>query len=330
MFSHAPARIARISASLLSGKAARRFARPIRCAAGAGRAGADGAPDGARPVGPERARQREHAADDADHADLADLPQRAPETRRVVNYAGSPARTGTGRDGKGSQGGGREGFITAKLETLAPQGKQSASPLPRSGRRRRVARPLQAVFRSILIRLGSRPSRTMCGLYASIAFAPERARIDRVAHRGPDGSGWREFASAAGPVALGHRRLAIIDLQRGRAAADGRRRRPLPSRLQRRDLQLPRAARRAAGARAPVPLGLATARSCSRAYREWGEDCLDRFNGMFAFAIWDEREQRLFAGARPLRHQAALLLADEQRGFAFASEIKQLLGTRPA
>ena len=60
--------------------------------------------------------------------------------------------------------------------------------------------------------LGSRPSRTMCGLYASIAFAPERARIDRVAHRGPDGSGWREFASAAGPVALGHRRLAIIDL----------------------------------------------------------------------------------------------------------------------
>ena len=52
----------------------------------------------------------------------------------------------------------------------------------------------------------------MCGLYGSVAFSPERERIDRVAHRGPDGSGWRAFASAAGPVALGHRRLAIIDV----------------------------------------------------------------------------------------------------------------------
>ena len=89
----------------------------------------DRAPDGARPVGPERARQREHAADDADHADLADLPQRAPEARRVVDHAGSPARTGAGRDGKGSRVGGKEGFITAELETA--ERRRASNPPPR-------------------------------------------------------------------------------------------------------------------------------------------------------------------------------------------------------
>ena len=52
----------------------------------------------------------------------------------------------------------------------------------------------------------------MCGLFASVGFEPERARIDIVAHRGPDGSGWQVYRSPAGPIALGHRRLAIIDV----------------------------------------------------------------------------------------------------------------------
>ena len=52
----------------------------------------------------------------------------------------------------------------------------------------------------------------MCGLYASVGFSPDRSRLDLVSHRGPDDDGWREFESAAGPVVLGHRRLAIIDL----------------------------------------------------------------------------------------------------------------------
>ena len=52
----------------------------------------------------------------------------------------------------------------------------------------------------------------MCGVYGSIGFAPDPARIDIVAHRGPDGRGFEVYGSAAGPVALGHRRLAIIDV----------------------------------------------------------------------------------------------------------------------
>src|SRR5690349_10716851 len=52
----------------------------------------------------------------------------------------------------------------------------------------------------------------MCGIFASVGFAPDKGRIDIVRHRGPDGEGWVVWQSAAGPVALGHRRLAIIDL----------------------------------------------------------------------------------------------------------------------
>jgi asparagine synthase (glutamine-hydrolysing) len=62
-----------------------------------------------------------------------------------------------------------------------------------------------------------------------------------------------------------------------------------------------------------------------QAYGAWGEKCLDRFNGMFAFSIWDAKEQELFLardrfGIKPLYYS---LLGDGT--FLFASEIKALL-----
>jgi asparagine synthase (glutamine-hydrolysing) len=62
------------------------------------------------------------------------------------------------------------------------------------------------------------------------------------------------------------------------------------------------------------------------AYEEWGPDCLDRFNGMFAFAIWDTRRRRLFL-ARDRFGIKPLYYAVYDGRFVFASEIKAILQT---
>ncbi len=66
-----------------------------------------------------------------------------------------------------------------------------------------------------------------------------------------------------------------------------------------------------------------------QAYDAWGVDCLDRFVGMFAFAIWDQKRKRLFCardrfGIKPFYYTARTEL------FAFASEIKALRPLNPA
>ena len=58
-----------------------------------------------------------------------------------------------------------------------------------------------------------------------------------------------------------------------------------------------------------------------RAYEEWGDDCVERFNGMWAFALWDGRQRAALLLARPLRREAVLLPWDGG-GFVFASELK--------
>lgn len=60
------------------------------------------------------------------------------------------------------------------------------------------------------------------------------------------------------------------------------------------------------------------------AYLEWGADCTSRLNGIFAFAIWDERRQRLFL-ARDRMGVKPLFYAERGSSFLFASELKSLL-----
>ena len=139
------------------------------------------------------------------------------------------------------------------------------------------------------------------------------AMVDSQRHRGPDASG----AHAAPGAALGHTRLSIIDLsaagQQPMRGADGHLTMVFNGEIYN-YLELRRSLE-------DYPYRTATdSEVILAAYARWGESCLDRFIGMFAFAIWDEREQRLFAardrfGVKPLYyHHAAdgtLLLASE-------------------
>lgn len=164
----------------------------------------------------------------------------------------------------------------------------------------------------------------MCGLFASIGFEPDPARIDIVAHRGPDGRGWQTYTSAVGPISLGHRRLAIIDVSdaglQPMADASGRYHLIFNGEIYN-YLEL----REEMRAKGEVFVSDSDSEVLLRAYMLWGEAALTRLRGMFAFLIWDERDKTLFA-ARDRYGIKPLYLLSTPRGAAFASEIKQLLG----
>ena len=165
----------------------------------------------------------------------------------------------------------------------------------------------------------------IAGIWQLDGRTVERPTIRRftnaLAHRGPDGEGLAIHDE--GRLALGHRRLAILDLSDAGHAADALGERPLRNHLQRRGLQLPRTASRAR----PRRLSLSQHGDTEvvlAAFEHWGPDCLRRFNGMWSFAIWDHRDRSLFLsrdrfGIKPL------YVAATDRRFAFASELKAFL-----
>ncbi|MFI5013586.1 MAG: asparagine synthase (glutamine-hydrolyzing) [Hyphomicrobiales bacterium] len=164
----------------------------------------------------------------------------------------------------------------------------------------------------------------MCGLFASIGFAPDPERLDIVAHRGPDGRGWRVFDSPSGPVVLGQRRLAIID------TSDGGRQ-PMSDAGERFHLITNGEIYNYLELRAELQAQGEVFRTDSdtevllRAYMIWGEAGLERLRGMFAFILWDVEKRTLFA-ARDRFGIKPLYFVIGPRGLALASEIKQLLG----
>ena len=123
---------------------------------------------------------------------------------------------------------------------------------------------------------------------------------DVLTHRGPNDAGlWVD-----GPLALAHRRLSIIDLsEAGRmpmASPDGRVQAVFNGEVY--DF---RALRTELEAQGHAFHSESDSEVVLRAYEQWGADCFDRFNGMFAVAIWDGREQRMVlardaAGQKPL------------------------------
>lgn len=162
----------------------------------------------------------------------------------------------------------------------------------------------------------------MCGIFFSIGFENlPAAVIDSVAHRGPDGRGWNEFNSTQGPVVMAHRRLAVVDLSAAghqpMSTEDGRFWVTYNGEIYnhikiKKDLEV---------------LGhhfktKTDTEVLLKSYLQWGEDCLNKFNGMFAFVIWDDKEKKVFAardrfGVKPLYYYK------QGSKIAFSSEIKQ-------
>lgn len=168
----------------------------------------------------------------------------------------------------------------------------------------------------------------MCGIAGELRFdgaLPARETIERMnarlARRGPDGAGfWSE-----GPIALGHRRLAIIDLsERSRQpmvdAAAG-----LALVFNGTIYNYPEL-RHALIQRGHEFFSDGDTEVVLRAYAEWGEACVERLAGMFAFAIWDMRRQQLFL-ARDRIGIKPLYFARTSRFLRFASNTQALLAS---
>lgn len=146
-----------------------------------------------------------------------------------------------------------------------------------------------------------------------------RGMIDAIAHRGPDGEGvW-----TAPGVGLGHRRLSIIDLATGdqpMLSDDGR-----LCVVFNGEIYNFRETRAALEARGHVFRTASDTEVILHGWREWGPDCLDRFDGMFAFAIHDAADRSLFLARDRLGVKPLYLTELPDGALLFASELKGLL-----
>ena len=146
-----------------------------------------------------------------------------------------------------------------------------------------------------------------------------RRMTDAVAHRGPDGEGYY----TDGGVALGHRRLSIIDLsaagQQPMQSSDGRYVITYNGEVY--NFQELRVELEALGARFR---SRTDSEVLLNAFLHWGPRAVERFNGMFALAIWDRIDRTLFV-ARDRYGIKPLYYAWAGRTFVFGSEVKALL-----
>lgn len=166
----------------------------------------------------------------------------------------------------------------------------------------------------------------MCGIcgvidYSGAAHAPEvlKRMTDAIAHRGPDGEG----VYIDGPAAFGHRRLAILDLSPAGAQPmltdDGRYALTYNGEIY--NFRELRGELEELGHRF---VSTSDTEVVLKAYLQWGQSCVERFNGMFAFAIWDKVARTLFL-ARDRYGIKPLYYAFFNGTFLFGSEQKAIL-----
>ena len=169
----------------------------------------------------------------------------------------------------------------------------------------------------------------MCGICGKLNFDREanvlpglvKTMADTIQHRGPDDEGYY----VSGPVGLGFRRLSIIDLATGHQ--------PLSNEggtvwiVFNGEIYNYQELRRFLQSKGHVFKTQTDTEVIVHLYEEFGESCVEKLRGMFAFAIWDERREMLFlardrVGIKPLYYW----LSD--KSLIFASEIKAILADR--
>jgi asparagine synthase (glutamine-hydrolysing) len=166
----------------------------------------------------------------------------------------------------------------------------------------------------------------MCGIAGYLHFDKQakadpgllKGMTDCIAYRGPDGEGFY----ISNHVALGHRRLSIIDLNTGDQPmhSDDRKKVLVFNGEIYNYIELKEELRQ---------LGYEFKTNSDteviiKAYEEWGYECQNKFNGMWAFALWDEVRQEIFLsrdriGEKPLNY------AVYNNTFVFGSEIKSIV-----
>ncbi|MDY0093812.1 MAG: asparagine synthase (glutamine-hydrolyzing) [Candidatus Vecturithrix sp.] len=164
----------------------------------------------------------------------------------------------------------------------------------------------------------------MCGIagYLDLQHSADQSVIESMTrilhHRGPDGEGYH----LDGALALGHRRLSIIDLAGGKQPmSDDSGRYWITFNGEIYNFPLLREQLMKQGHRFATRSDTETILA---AYKQYGENCVDHLRGMFAFAIWDSREQTLFL-ARDRIGKKPLYYHFSGTRFVFASEIKAIL-----
>ncbi len=166
----------------------------------------------------------------------------------------------------------------------------------------------------------------MCGIAGYLHFNKTKkaeqpllkGMTDCISYRGPDGDGFYVQDN----LALGHRRLSIIDLSSGaQPMYSSDRHKVLVFNGEIYNYLELKEELSALGHRFETT---SDTEVLIKAYEQWGYDCQNKFNGMWAFALWDETKQELFLsrdriGEKPL-HYAVF-----EESFVFASEIKSIL-----
>ncbi len=178
----------------------------------------------------------------------------------------------------------------------------------------------------------------MCGIAGIISIQTSDTQklkvqlqrmTDAIAHRGPDGEGF--WVNENGKIAFGHRRLKIIDLSNDAAqpmhyevyASAEKVATPRFTITYNGEIYNYKELKNELKARGFQFKTQSDTEVILAAYNYWKADCLQHFDGMFAFAIWDEKEQELFCARDRFGEKPFYYYMDESR-FVFASEMKAL------